>query len=123
MKRLPAMLIAVALCGSLAWPQRSSPFREIAPHILVRYQQTSPRICTWFFRNDDPQRALLSMRFEYTYTSGVAAGRAGFPIPNSEQDFLKGTLMPGEEAGGEQDYTVMATCSTMSMKVLEAKWQ
>ena len=133
LRRLSA-LAALSLFVSLQDPHLAAQFmprggatgsgwRVLAPNVEVAFEQVNPNSCTWRFRNTDTVRTLVSMRFNYTYsTLPVTASRNGTPDLQTGEDVLPAPLDAEETAGGPDVYRIQANCATVNIHVVDSKW-
>ena len=112
---LIALLMLVAPVAASA--QEQSAWADTGFNGLsIRFDQISPTMCAWKFRNDSVHTlAVLNFRIEdFNAESRVHENSTGL-IPTA--------LSSGEEFGGGSAFTADAKCRSVRLVVTDIRWQ
>jgi len=111
---IATLILLIPLAGSA---QERSPWTSTGiTGLSVRFDQESPTMCTWVFRNDSSHTlAAFNFRIEDFNAETRSSEHSAALIPNP--------LLTGQEFGGRSTFSVDANCKSVRLIVTNIQWQ
>jgi hypothetical protein len=113
--RLIALLILLIPLAVSA--QQRGPWADTGIHGLsIRFNQVSPTMCAWEFRNE-------SVRTLAVFNFRVEDFNAETRVPERSTGLIPMPLNSGQEFGGGPVFSVNAKCKSVRLIVTNIQWQ
>jgi hypothetical protein len=107
----------ILLMPFVASAQEWGPWTDTGINGLsVRFEQVSPTMCTWAFRNDSV-RTLAAFNFK------IEDFNADTRSSEHSTDLIPFPLYSGQEVGGSSTFSVDANCKSVKLIVTNMQWQ
>lgn len=84
--------------------------------LSIRFEQKSPTMCTWAFRNNGPH-TLTAFSFR------IEDFNAETRLSERSTDLIRIPLRTGEETGGSSTFSADANCKSVRLIVTNIQWR